>query len=292
MPSSRWKGNALACLSISLFTAFALMSRAGLTTGLTAKDIAALRFGVGGVLLLPIVVKHGLGGLRVLQAVELAALGGIGFAMLAYAGFALAPAAHGTVLIHGTLPLTTALLAFAFGDTRKATAGAPGLVLTAVAVLAMLLDRSTERSDPGHAGDICLLLASFCWSAYGIRVRRLGIPAIHAAAIVATVSAALYMPVYALMPGKALFDAAWPTLLVQAVVQGALIGAASIFVYTRAIAHLGATRMSHFVATVPAIATIGGWLFLGEQPGALGVAGPCLAVAGTVVGLRGSSVRD
>ena len=283
-----WGGYALACLSISLFAAFALMSRAGLTTALTAKDIAALRFGIGGILLLPVVARHGLGGLGIVRAVGLAALGGVGFALLAYAGFALAPVAHGTVLIHGTLPLTTALLLFLSGGKRKATTTSIGLAVIAAGVLAMWLDDSGAPSDPRHAGDICLLLASFCWSGYGISVRRLGVPAIHAAAIVATVSAAIYLPVYALLPGKALFAVDWNTLLLQGAVQGALIGAASIFVYTGAIGRLGATKMSYFVATVPAITTVGGSLFLGEHPGAASIAGLCLAGVGAVLGLRRS----
>ena len=40
--------------------------------------------------------------------VVVAMLGGLGYAMLAYVGFSLAPAAHGAIFLHGFLPFWTA----------------------------------------------------------------------------------------------------------------------------------------------------------------------------------------
>ena len=92
---------------IVLFSSFTLISRLGFSSALTLPDIAALRFGIGGMALLPFVIRHGLSGLSWRQAATLAFLGGLGFALFAYTGFWLAPAAHGAVLLHGTLPLWT-----------------------------------------------------------------------------------------------------------------------------------------------------------------------------------------
>src|SRR5262244_3205578 len=86
---------------------FTPVSGLGLTTCLRLPDVAALRFGIGGTLLLPVLVRRGLAGVSWRRAAALACFGGVEFAPLAYAGFSLAPAAHGAVLLHGMLPLFT-----------------------------------------------------------------------------------------------------------------------------------------------------------------------------------------
>ncbi len=205
-------------------------------------DIAALRFGIGGLLLSPVLVRHGLCGLRLVEAAGLAGLGGLGFALFAYAGFALAPAAHGTILLHGTLALTTALLMRAFCCERIALRRGLSLAAIALGVATMAVDGVRQSSLSLLAGGLCLLAASFCWSSYGLYARRLSLPAMQAAAIVAGLSALAFLPVYACLPGTGLFKAGWRDLAFQAVFQGVLIGVVSVFAYTRAVALLGAGR--------------------------------------------------
>jgi hypothetical protein len=89
-------------------------SRAGFSTSPTLPNIAALRFGIGAIVLLQLIIKYGISGSRFGQIILISALGGLGFAVLAYSGFALAPDSHGGVLIHGALTLTTAFLITCF----------------------------------------------------------------------------------------------------------------------------------------------------------------------------------
>src|SRR5690606_303668 len=98
--AERAQGIAYACCAALLFSGFVVVSRLGFSTVLTLPAIAALRFGIGGLVLSPILIRHGLSGLRLREAVALAVMGGLGFALFAYAGFVLAPAAHGSVLLH------------------------------------------------------------------------------------------------------------------------------------------------------------------------------------------------
>src|SRR5262249_19353489 len=127
----------LACglLSVLLFSSFTLASRLGFSAALHLQDIAALRFGIGGALLLPIFLRHGLSGIRWRDAAMLACSGGLGFALVAYAGFSLAPAAHGAVLLHGTLPLFTfVILRFTSGE-RASTMRIAGLAIIGGGIL-------------------------------------------------------------------------------------------------------------------------------------------------------------
>lgn len=271
-----------------LFASFVVVSRAGFSTALALPDIAALRFGISGLLLAPILARRGLGGLRIGQAIGLAILGGLGFALCAYAGFSLAPAAHGAVLIHGTLALTTAFLIWAGGGGPPGPARRAGLAIIVIGIGAMAWDGFSGASVSLLVGDACLLLASLCWSGYGLYVRRLGLPAVHAAALVAAISALIFLPAYALMPGKMLWAARWQDILLQGAFQGVLIGALSIFVYTRAVALLGASEVSVYTATVPVITVVAAFFLLAEVPTIATLAGVAMVTAGMLIALRGT----
>ena len=251
--------------SVLLFSSFTLASRLGFSASLRPPDVAALRFGIGGVLMLPVLLRHGLAGARLRDAVGLALFGGLGFAMLAYAGFSMAPAAHGAVLLHGTLPLTTAVILQLSGQAHRPYRPL-GLVLVGTGVALMAYDSLAGANLRQLTGDGCLLLASASWSAYGVLARRLALPPGQAAAIVAVFSMVCFIPVYAILPGKALFHVGLRTLVLQGFVQGVLVGAVSIFVYTRAVAALGPDRTALFTAAVPCVTSLAAIPLLSELP--------------------------
>ncbi len=156
---------------VALFAGFTLVSRLGFTTALTVPDIAMLRFGIAGLLLFPVLLKYGLGTLKWHQAAGLAFTGGLGFALLAYTGFRLAPASHGAVLLHGTIPLFTFVIVY--WTLREAVKRAQkiGLVLILAGIIAMAWDSLSAATPMQLAGDGALLLAAICWSVYGVTVK-------------------------------------------------------------------------------------------------------------------------
>ena len=231
-------------------------------------------------------LRHGLAGVRWRDAAALAGLGGLGFALLAYSGFALAPAAHGAVLLHGTVPLFTfAIVSVALRQpgTRHQIAGA---ALIGGGIALMAYDSVAGAGPRQLTGDGLLLLASLFWSGYGVVTRRLDLPPAQSAAIVAVLSMCCFLPVYALLPGKALFLVSARELLVQAIVQGVLIGAISIFVYTRAVANIGPTRTAFFTAAVPCVTTLAAVPLLGEIPNRAGAIGVCMVTLGMIIAMR------
>jgi drug/metabolite transporter (DMT)-like permease len=273
--------------AVTLFSAFTLVSRLGLVAALHPLDLAALRFSIGGTILLPVLWRHRRSPVRPRDAALLAALGGVGFATCAYTGFSLAPAAHGAVLLHGTLPLSTFALAYLFGDRLhdKSLVGVAVILLGIVAMAADTVVKSTPRQ---LLGDGALLLASVSWSGYGLRARRLGLHPAHAASIVAVLSAVAFLPIYVLARGSALRFVPWRALLLQGFFQGVLIGAVSIFVYTRAVALLGAVETALYTAAVPCITTATAIAVLGERPGVIALAGVVVVTAGMAMTLRRS----
>ncbi len=286
MARDRLVGVSCAVLSVLLFSSFTLVSRLGLKSSLTLPDLAALRFGIGGSLLLPLLLRGDVRRVAWRDAAALALFGGLGFALLAYAGFSLAPAAHGAVLLHGTLPLFTyAILAVTEGE-RGGGPRTPGIVLIALGVVLMAYDSLAVASARQLLGDGFLLLASLFWSAYGVLSRRLCLPSSVGAAMVAVLSMGAFLPVYALWPGKALLAVGSRELLLQAIVQGVLIGAVSIFVYTRAVAAIGPATTAVFAAAVPCVTTLAAMPLLSEYPSTLALAGVGVVTMGMVVTAR------
>src|SRR3954453_53503 len=130
MPGSRdiapyLRGAAYGLAAVSIWSGWIVVARLGLKSSLTPWDIAALRFGVAGLLLLPYVRSRGLAIDR-LGWIGLAAivLGGGAPVLLANAGLLFAPAAHAGALFPGVMPLAVAILAAAilhepFTDAKK-----------------------------------------------------------------------------------------------------------------------------------------------------------------------------
>jgi drug/metabolite transporter (DMT)-like permease len=281
---TRLAGIACALGSVLLFSGFTLVSRLGLRSSLGVLDLAALRFGIGGCLLLPILLKYGLRGVSLLDASLLSLCGGLGFATLAYSGFRLASAAHGTVFLHGTLTPFTYLILRA--TRRTPTQRVSGVALVAAGVLLMALDSCQTAGTRELWGDALLLLASLSWSAYSVRLRALALPPAQAAAIVAVFSMCAFFPLYACLPGKGLLTVAPRELALQALVQGVLVGATSIFVYTRAVALLGAAETTLFTAAVPCLTTLAAIPLLGERPTLPVLAGVGVVTLGLIIAAR------
>src|ERR1700744_1292720 len=98
--------------AVSIWSGWIVIARLGLRTSLTPWDVAALRFGVAGTLMLPYVLIRGLAFER-LGWIGLAAivLGGAAPVFLANTGLLFAPTAHAGALFPGVMPLMVAVLA-------------------------------------------------------------------------------------------------------------------------------------------------------------------------------------
>ena len=92
-------GVACALIVLTIWTAFILVSRAGMRGTLTPFDLAALRFGFAATVLFPVFLRRGMGALNFGQFAAIGSIAGIGYALFAYSGFVFAPASHGAVLL-------------------------------------------------------------------------------------------------------------------------------------------------------------------------------------------------
>ncbi len=282
-------GFVLATGVLIIWTGFILASRAGVKGALTAWDMAALRFGVSFIALLPAFILGALQEVTLHRIVSLAATAGYGFALLAYAAFEHAPAAHAAVLLPGALPFVTALLAFVWlgepiSRQRK-------LSLTLIAIGIVLLAGLGFFDSPGAwRGDVLFFLATSCWAVFTILVQRWKISALQATTSIAVGCAPLYIPLWWFVLPSTIHLASWGEILFQGVYQGGLAMAFASLIYNRALIALGPVRLSLFTSVVPALAAVAAWPLLGEPLGLGGVLGVLAVTVGMILGVRGGRV--
>ncbi|MBO6781728.1 MAG: DMT family transporter [Alphaproteobacteria bacterium] len=269
---------------VVIWTGFHMSGRIGADLTLTPFDLTTLRFAVAGLLFLPWLLRHGLGGISFAQALLLAMTAGPGFAFFAFAGYQFAPAAHGGAILSGALPLCTAPLAWWLAGERMSTARILSVTMIFAGVLFLVFD-ATSRPEPNvWIGDLSFFIGAASWSVFAVLARKWGVTPIRSAAIVATFSAATFTPVHLLFLPSNLLAAPWQEVAAQWVFQGIIVFFGSTFGYPRAVAALGATATATGVAIVPAAVTVIAWVVLGETLDALAIGGVVLVVTGILAG--------
>lgn len=253
--------------AVSIWSGWIVVARLGLRTSLTPWDIAALRFGVAGLLLFPYVVAKGLA-LERLGWTGLAAivLGGAAPVFLANTGLLFAPAAHAGALFPGVMPLMVALLAALILRERFTTAKKLGFALILTGVLGIAWASGGEVGSLQNVGHLLFLGAALAWAFYTVAMRKARLDGLHAAAISAVGSMLLCLPVYAILQGTTLAHAPWSDIALQAFVQGVLTAIVSLLLYGRAVGILGASSGAAFAALCPAMTAVMAIPVLGEWP--------------------------
>lgn len=299
-----------ALVTVTLWTSFIVIARASAQRSLTPLDITLLRIVGASVVLLPwgwwLVRRRrvqmgagapasSLGGISPLPLSTTALLGvfgGVLYAVLAYAGFFHAPATHAAVLMPGSLPLWTALLAVFVLHDRITPLRAMGLALIVAGDL-LVGGRSLLAGFAGGdvwKGDVLFMLAAASWAAYSVQARRLAVDAVHATIAITAFALLVYAPVYAVLLALGtvtshLGQAPWSEVLFQLVFQGGGSVVISGIAFTRMIQHYGPVRSTMITALVPGLSAIGAVLLLDEPMHWNLGAGLALVTTGILLGV-------
>jgi drug/metabolite transporter (DMT)-like permease len=277
------KGAAYGLAAVSIWAGWSVMTRLAVTTRLDAWDIAALRFGVAGILLAPVVARRGLARERLGWLGLAVLIAGVGapYVLVAAGGLQFAPASDQGALNPGCMPLFVALLAvLVLGETLSA-AQKSGLWLIAAGALVIVGWHAAGGASAARAfGDALFLLASFLTACFTVAMRQARLAPLYATALVSTGSLVLYLPVYLALFGTRLARVPPVDLAVQTIFQGILVTIVSIVLYGRAVAILGASGGAAFGALVPALSALFAIPVLGEWPSATDWLGIALVSAG------------
>src|SRR5947199_1367126 len=155
--------------AVTIWSGWIVVARLGLRTSLTPWDIAALRFGVAGLILSPYVFNKGLAFDR-LGWLGLAAivLGGAAPVFFANSGLLFAPAAHAGALFPGVMPLMVALLAAAVLHETFTTSKKLGFSLILPGVFVIAWHGTGAIGARQNIGHVLFLGSGLAWACYTV----------------------------------------------------------------------------------------------------------------------------
>lgn len=309
--SPRTIGIAAAVITVTIWTAFIVIARASAAGSLTPFDIALARiFGASAVLLPlgyylvrrdqslagPVPTASSFFGLSPLSfriTVATGLFGGFAYAALAYTGFFYAPATHASVLMPGSLPLWTTLMAVLILHERISTKRAVGLAFIVAGDLLVGGASLLMAFEGGEVwkGDLLFMGAVCCWAVYSVLARRFALDAVRATVAITVFALFTFVPSYALLLGlgvvKSHLQAApWSELLFQVVFQGIGSVVISGITFTRMIEYFGPVRSTMITALVPGLSALGAVIFLGEPMLWNLLAGLVLVTVGIAFGVQ------
>lgn len=278
-------GWAWAACALLIWAGWFGVTRAGVRGTIGVPDVAALRLGIGSLLLLPVFLP----GARTIPpqawraALALSAAWGAPFVLLLGRGVQLTSAAHAAGMTPSTMPVFAGLLAWLFRGERPRPRRLAAYAVIVLAVLALALLVPGPRN---LGGDAMLLAASVLWAIYTLLVSRSGLTPLQATTLTCVYSAVAFLPIYLAFGLSRLSQASGTELAVQIVYQGVFSGALATFAFTRAVARLGSASAAVVTSLVPVVATLLAIPIAGEWPSPVELAADAAIALGVWLATR------
>jgi drug/metabolite transporter (DMT)-like permease len=274
---------ALAALIWAGFPAITKLSMA--SNALDAWDVTALRFGVAGVLLLPLFARLRLGSLRPLPALFLSCGAGAPYVLLTAGGLAFSPGGHMGVITPSCMLLCSTLGSRLILKEPLTSGRIVGALAIVMGLVTLGWDGLANHGELTWLGDAMFALGGLFWASYTIGSRVWRVEPLHATAVVAVLSMVLYLPFYGWFAGTQIAAAPVREIVIQVLFQGVLSAIVALLLYTRAVAILGAARGAVFAALVPTFSLLIAIPLLHETPTHLQLVGVAFVTAGMVFAL-------
>ena len=262
-----------------------ILSSYGVRGTLTAYDITALRFGVAGLVLMPVLFRKGLaiGPWGWKGSFWLAGLMGATYNIVAIIGMKYAPVSHAAGILNTTMLTITTIGGIYFLKEKTTKLRLLGVVMSVSGIVCILVSQPIVLGSNAFVGHLFFLFGGLIWAMYVLTTKAWKVDPLHAASAVCGISFLVYMPIYLLFLPSHIGLHNWHEVLFQAVYQGIFNGIFALLLFTRAVMILGASTGSAFLPLVPVIATVAAIPVFGEIPNAVEVAGIALAASGILL---------
>ena len=275
--------------AVTIYGANFAVTRSATLAGLSAQDLAALRFGTAGLILLPFFVGRGVrdcAGIGWFRGAMLCLTSGFPLALLMNAGIALAPASHGAAITPGTVTVVGVLLGAWLNRARPSgqTLVGIGLVLAGLACIGVAGSRHVSATT--SLGDGLFVVSGLIWGIYPFLLQRWSVPPTTSTAVVAVLSLA-YLPLYAVFAQSHLGALPLGFVAFHAFNQGVLNIIVGLWLWGSAVAVLGAPLAQRFPPLIPVVGTLVAIPVVGEWPAPLQAAGVAVIVAGLLITVLG-----
>jgi drug/metabolite transporter (DMT)-like permease len=278
---------------VLIWTAFIVLARFAVKRTFTPYDLMFLRFAfAAGVSALIVAWRMQQGekpfsGTPIYQMLWLGFFGGVGMSVVAFIAFSYAPAAHGAVLMPGTLPFSSAILGWAVLGEKVVGRRLLGLgfILLGILFMAVQAFTGTPHSVESWKGDLMFPFASTSWAVYMVLSRKWGVKPLDAIVIVPLMATLLFTPVYLLFLPKNLSATSWSDIVFHGAFQGWFAFMLSTWIFMRVMKVFGPVKTTMLTAWAPALAAIAAVPLLNEPLTIWVVAGLVAVSIGTVIGV-------
>lgn len=272
--------------SVVIYGTNFVISRHAVLNGFTPYDLAALRFGFAGLILLPLFLKSGgfadCAGVGWKRGLALAVMSGAPMSMLQLTGLTLAPAAHGATLGPGTLIIVSMIGGMLIFGTKPSRQAIMGLMIVLAGLGAFALGSTTSASRDVMLGDLCFVLMALIWGGYPLAVQKWRVDPLVATAVLCVLSLA-FLPIYFLFLPKNLAQIPFWIIAFHAFNQAILNMIIGLWLWGWAARTIGASKAGRFPPLIPVIGTLTAIPVLGEWPGIYQAIAIILIVSGLLV---------
>jgi drug/metabolite transporter (DMT)-like permease len=261
-------GSLAALASVTVWAAWIVFTRHGVTTDVPPVTLGLLRYSLPALLMLPLLLRSGAAYQRAgwLKCAIMICGSGAPFFLVCSQAMTIAPAAHVGVMLPGFMPMFVALIAGILFGERYSGARLAGYVLILAGVAALGGASLMEVGSGDWRGHLLLVISAAFWASFTLALKRSGLTAWQAAALINVVSALIMLAVSACQGDMRLWEIPWQTLAIQGLVQGIVSGLLALAAYSYAVTVLGAPRASAFASLIPALTAVLAALTLGEWP--------------------------
>ena len=281
-------GMAVGLVAASIGALYTVFARWGIAHGLQSTDLTVLRFGVAGVLTLPVLwLAWRRNRSQLTQRWQVwalvALLAGTPFGLLMFGALQFAPPSHAAVFPFTAMSVMGMVLGALVLGERLSPRKLGGIaVVLAGLVLVSGLDANSFTARAA-LGDVMFLAAGTLWAGFGIVLRKHRLDPLLATAVVSLSALLTYVPVYLASVGLDRLLAVAPQVLwTEVLVQGVIAGAGTLFTYAKMVSLLGAGRAAVFPALAPGLAALMAWPVLGHVPSATEALGLAVVMAGLI----------
>lgn len=264
-----------------------VLTRSGVVSEFTPSEIVIIRFIVCGLLLFPLFIKNKcFKNVNILKSLAITAGAGVLYVYSSASGLMYVPAGHLGIVGTGTMFTLSAIGAyFLLGEKKNKWQISGYFIVFGGMILINLQNLLISFDKTILYGDSLLALGGALWAMYTVFIKKWKIASWDAVSIVAVYSLVIFVPITYFIDyeninllEKPLYD-----LSIQAIGQGILAAIVALYLFSKSVDLLGASKGSIFGAFVPTVAIIGGLIHLAEIPTLLEIIGLIFTTLGMIL---------
>jgi drug/metabolite transporter (DMT)-like permease len=238
---------------------------------LLAFDVIAIRYATCAAILLPIWWFKFRFKLFTPRLIICSLVGGLAYALCAFSGFQLASASHAAILLPGMMPLFIIVLSFLINKESHGLQKWLGIGIITLGIIMLfagelgVFNGTINVNMTTLLGDGWLVAAAFFWALFSVLIKRWQITPWQVTVSLALLTCLFYLPVYIAFLPKAISNAGWEDILLQAFYQGIMATIVQMIFYVKAVQNIGPSNMGAVMSIVPVISGLAAIVIFNEQ---------------------------